>query len=197
MVAKNLLALAIAAVRAQATLGEISAALEAAWGRHRAETVVRPGIYGAHLDSAALETVRSRVAAFAQNAGRCPRILIAKLGQDGHDRGQNVVASAFLDFGFDVIAGALFAAPEEVALQAAENNVDVVGISSLAAGHLTMLPALKTALARLDRAGVLLVAGRHHTAAGLRQLDWPNPGSRRFSRRRFSTAGRADAVGYA
>ena len=155
----NLLALAIDAVRAHATVGEISAALEAAWGRHRAETGVRPDIYGAHLDAKAFETVRSRVAAFAQNAGRRPRILIAKLGQDGHDRGQNVVASAFLDFGFDVIAGPLFATPDAIAQQAAAANVDIVGVSSLAAGHLTMLPALKTALAQLDRAGILLVAG--------------------------------------
>jgi methylmalonyl-CoA mutase len=155
----NLLALAVAAVRVHATVGEISAALEVAWGRHRAETGLTPDIYSAHLDTAAFAAVRNRVTAFAQNAGRAPRILIAKLGQDGHDRGQNVVASAFLDFGFEVIAGLLFAAPDAVARQAAEANVDIVGVSSLAAGHLTMLPALKRALARLDRADILLVAG--------------------------------------
>ena len=157
----NLLALSVEAVHAQATLGEISAALEAAWGRHQAEirpdTGVCRGETGAR--DVASKAVDDRVKAFVRNAGRAPRLLVAKIGQDGHDRGQSVILSSFRDFGFDVLAGPLFATPEEVAGQAVAANVDVVGVSSLAAGHLTLVPALASALARRDASGILLMAG--------------------------------------
>ena len=138
----NLLALAIEAARAKATVGEISYALEKVFGRHRAEIKSISGVYKreAGVDSNAITSVQRQVEAFLDNDGRRPRILVAKVGQDGHDRGQKVIASAFADLGFDVDIGPLFATPEEAARQAVENDVHVVGISSLAAGHLTLVP---------------------------------------------------------
>ncbi len=148
----NLLALAVEAARAKATVGEISEALERAWGRHRAEIRAISGVYKREMGgmSAAVERVRGLVEAFEESDGRRPRILVAKMGQDGHDRGQKVIASAFADLGFDVDIGPLFATPEEAARQAVENDVHIVGVSSLAAGHLTLVPELKRAL---DEAG--------------------------------------------
>lgn len=157
----NLLALAIDAARAKATVGEISDALEAVFGRHRAEIRAISGVYkreaGAMTDKVA--QVQRLTEAFEHNEGRRPRILVAKVGQDGHDRGQKVIASAFADLGFDVDIGPLFATPEEAARQAVENDVHVVGISSLAAGHLTLVPALKSALEAEGRGDIMVVVG--------------------------------------
>ncbi len=157
----NLLALAIDAARAKATVGEISDALEAVFGRHRAEIRAISGVYkreaGAMTDKVA--QVQRLTEAFEHNEGRRPRILVAKVGQDGHDRGQKVIASAFADLGFDVDIGPLFATPEEAARQAVENDVHVVGISSLAAGHLTLVPALKAALEAEGRGDIMVVVG--------------------------------------
>jgi methylmalonyl-CoA mutase len=156
----NLLALAIEAVRAQATVGEISFALEKVLGRHRAEIKTISGVYRREVGMTdALERVKKRVAAFEDNEGRRPRILVAKIGQDGHDRGQKVIATAFADLGFDVDIGPLFATPEEAARQAVENDVHVLGISSLAAAHLTLVPQLKAELARQGRGDIMIVVG--------------------------------------
>ncbi|MHC4380943.1 MAG: methylmalonyl-CoA mutase family protein, partial [Planctomycetota bacterium] len=156
----NLLALAVDAARAQATVGEITSALEEVYGRHRATIQTISGVYsGAVTDDAPLADVRSRVEAFQVEQGRRPRILVAKMGQDGHDRGQKVIATAFADLGFDVDIGSLFQTPEETARQAVENDVHIVGVSSLAAGHLTLVPALREALAGLGRADILVVVG--------------------------------------
>src|SRR5271155_2439998 len=142
----NLLALAIEAARAKATVGEISLALEQVFGRHRAEIKAISGVYSREVGmSDTVERVQKRVAEFEENEGRRPRILVAKIGQDGHDRGQKVIASAFADLGFDVDIGPLFATPVEAARQAVENDVHIVGVSSLAAGHLTLVPELKAA----------------------------------------------------
>jgi methylmalonyl-CoA mutase len=157
----NLLELAVAAARARASVGEISLALEKVWGRHRAEIRAIAGVYAGEVgeSSTALATVRARTKAFLDREGRRPRILVAKMGQDGHDRGQKVIATAFADLGFDVDIGPLFQTPEETALAAVENDVHVVGASSLAAGHLTLIPALRAALAKLGRPDILIVAG--------------------------------------
>jgi methylmalonyl-CoA mutase len=156
----NLLALAIDAARVRATVGEISAALERVWGRHQAETRLVAGVYGEQVrDREPLDLVRARTAAFASAEGRRPRILVAKMGQDGHDRGAKVIATGFADMGFDVDVGPLFQTPEETARQAVENDVHVVGVSSLAAGHLTLVPALVTALSDLGRPDILIVVG--------------------------------------
>ncbi len=157
----NLLALAVEAARAKATVGEISEALERAWGRHRAEIRAISGVYKREMGgmSAAVERVRGQVEAFEEADGRRPRILVAKMGQDGHDRGQKVIASAFADLGFDVDIGPLFATPEEAARQAVENDVHIVGVSSLAAGHLTLVPELKRALDEAGRPDVMIVVG--------------------------------------
>ncbi len=157
----NLLELSVNAARAKATVGEISEALEKVFGRHRAQTQAISGIYRQEAGQME-EKVRGVIAmceAFEKQDGRRPRILIAKVGQDGHDRGQKVIASAFADLGFDVDIGALFATPAEVARQAIENDVHIVGISSLAAGHLTLVPELKEELARQGRPDILIVAG--------------------------------------
>jgi len=158
---RNLLALAIDAARAKATVGEISLALEQAFGRHRAEIKAISGVYrqevGAMND--AVDRVLKSVAEFEVNEGRRPRILIAKIGQDGHDRGQKVIASAFADLGFDVDIGPLFATPAEAARQAVENDVHIVGVSSLAAAHLTAVPELKAALAKEGRGDIMIVVG--------------------------------------
>ncbi|WP_372425723.1 methylmalonyl-CoA mutase [Salinarimonas chemoclinalis] len=157
----NLLALAVEAGRAKATVGEISAALETVWGRHRAEIRSISGVYKREVGamSPAVERVRELVEAFEEEDGRRPRILVAKMGQDGHDRGQKVIASAFADLGFDVDIGPLFATPEEAARQAIENDVHIVGVSSLAAGHLTLVPELRKALESYDRGDVMIVVG--------------------------------------
>jgi methylmalonyl-CoA mutase len=157
----NLLAAAIDAVRAKATVGEVSSALERAWGRHVPEVRVVQGVYfreaGQMAD--AVEKTRALARAFEAADGRRPRILVAKVGQDGHDRGQKVIASAFADLGFDVDIGPLFSTPEEVARQAIENDVHVVGISSLAGAHMTLMPALKAALEVEGRGDIVVVVG--------------------------------------
>ena len=157
----NLLALSIETARAKASVGEMSLAMEKAFGRHVAEIRSMAGVYRreAGLGVEAIEQVLGMTAAFAENEGRRPRILVAKIGQDGHDRGQKIIASAFADLGFDVDIGPLFATPEEVARQAVENDVHIVGVSSLAAGHLTLVPALKTALKGAGRPDVMIVVG--------------------------------------
>lgn len=157
----NLLALSVDAARAGATVGEMSDALEAAFGRHQATPKNLTGVYSRELgeDSMAVTNIQARVASFVESEGRRPRILVAKMGQDGHDRGQKVIATAFADLGFDVDVGPLFATPEETARQAVENDVHVVGVSSLAAGHLTLVPALRSALAAHDRDDILVVVG--------------------------------------
>ncbi|MBK8481072.1 MAG: methylmalonyl-CoA mutase [Proteobacteria bacterium] len=157
----NLLELAVQAARAKATVGEISAALERVYGRHQAQLHAISGVYSGELgeQDEALTRVRALAAGFATREGRRPRLLVAKLGQDGHDRGQKVIATAFADMGFDVDVGPLFQTPEEAARQAVENDVHVVGVSSLAAGHLTLVPALRGELTRLGRADILIVVG--------------------------------------
>src|SRR5258706_4626291 len=157
----NLLELAVNAARAKATVGEISEALEKVFGRHRAETRAISGVYRQEIGQMD-EKVRRVIAlceAFEKNDGRRPRILVAKVGQDGHDRGQKVIASAFADLGFDVDIGALFATPAEVARQAVENDVHIIGVSSLAAGHLTLVPELKHELTPQRRSDILIVFG--------------------------------------
>lgn len=157
----NLLALAIDAARKKATVGEISLALEKVFGRHRAEIRAISGVYKREAGAMAqsVERVQKAVAQFERDEGRRPRILVAKVGQDGHDRGQKVIASAFADLGFDVDIGPLFATPGEAARQAVENDVHIVGVSSLAAGHLTLVPALKAALAEEGRPDIMIVVG--------------------------------------
>jgi methylmalonyl-CoA mutase len=156
----NLLELAVDAARAKATVGEISAALEKVWGRHRAEIKSITGVFKREVgmnDSVA--RVQKLVSAFEADEGRRPRILVAKIGQDGHDRGQKVIASAFADLGFDVDIGPLFATPAEAARQAIENDVHILGVSSLAAAHLTLVPELKAELARQGRPDIMIVVG--------------------------------------
>src|SRR6201996_4535144 len=156
----NLLALAIDAARAKATVGEISSALEKVFGRHRAEIKAISGVYKREVGMTdAVERVQKLVAQFEEDEGRRPRILDAKIGQDGHDRGQKVIATAFADLGFDVDIGALFATPGEAARQAVENDVHVLGVSSLAAGHLTLVPELKAALTKEGRDDIMIVVG--------------------------------------
>lgn len=156
----NLLALAVDAARARATLGEISGALEGAWGRHRAVIRSIGGVYSAEFgDEQEIRHVRQMAHDFELREGRRPRIMVAKMGQDGHDRGAKVIATAFADLGFDVDIGPLFQTPEEVARQAMENDVHVVGISSLAAGHKTLVPQLVDALAKLGRDDIMVVVG--------------------------------------
>ncbi|MFZ0459452.1 MAG: methylmalonyl-CoA mutase, partial [Rhodoplanes sp.] len=157
----NLLALAVDAARAKATVGEISYALEKVFGRHRAEIRAISGVYKreASAMSPAIDRVLKLVAQFEHDEGRRPRILVAKVGQDGHDRGQKVIASAFADLGFDVDIGPLFATPGEAARQAVENDVHIIGVSSLAAGHLTLVPELKAALTAEGRGDIMIVVG--------------------------------------
>ena len=156
----NLLALAIDAARAKATVGEISSALEKVFGRHRAEIKAITGVYKREVGmTGAVERVRTAVEAFETAEGRRPRLLVAKIGQDGHDRGQKVIASAFADLGFDVDIGPLFATPAEAARQAVENDVHILGVSSLAAAHLTLVPELKSELAKQGRDDIMIVVG--------------------------------------
>jgi methylmalonyl-CoA mutase len=156
----NLLALAVDAARAKATVGEISTALEQVFGRHRAEIKAISGIYQREVGmSEAVERVKRLCAEFEEAEGRRPRILVAKIGQDGHDRGQKVIATAFADLGFDVDIGPLFATPAEAARQAVENDVHILGISSLAAAHLTLVPELKAELSAQGRGDIMIVLG--------------------------------------
>jgi methylmalonyl-CoA mutase len=156
----NLLALAVDAARAKATVGEISSALEQVFGRHRAEIKAISGVYRREAGMAdAVERVQRLTQQFEADEGRRPRILVAKVGQDGHDRGQKVIASAFADLGFDVDIGPLFATPAEAARQAIENDVHIIGVSSLAAGHLTLVPELHAELAAQGRPDIMIVVG--------------------------------------
>jgi methylmalonyl-CoA mutase len=157
----NLLKLAVDAARAKATVGEISLALEKAWGRHKAEIKVISGVYARSFgnDNPVIERVRGMTRAFKENDSRPPKILVAKMGQDGHDRGQKVIASAFADLGFDVEIGHLFATPEEAAADAVKADVHVIGVSSLAAGHLTLVPELRDALKQQGRPDIMVVVG--------------------------------------
>jgi methylmalonyl-CoA mutase len=157
----NLLAAAVEAARARATVGEISDALEEVFGRHRATIQAITGVYSQEVGDSMEDVTKARAMTdeFADRDGRRPRILVAKVGQDGHDRGQKVIATAFADLGFDVDIGPMFMTPEETARQAVENDVHVVGVSSLAAGHLTLVPQLKQELEKLGRGDILIVVG--------------------------------------
>ena len=157
----NLLAAAVEAARARATVGEISDALEEVFGRHRATIQAITGVYSQEVGDSMEDVTKARAMTdeFAERDGRRPRILVAKVGQDGHDRGQKVIATAFADLGFDVDIGPMFMTPEETARQAVENDVHVVGVSSLAAGHLTLVPQLKQELEKLGRGDILIVVG--------------------------------------
>jgi methylmalonyl-CoA mutase len=163
---ENLLALSVEAAKARATVGEISKALEDVFGRHvpkenivrgaySKEATTKAGDKGKNEFEAALDVVKN----FAKKEGRNPRILVAKMGQDGHDRGAKVIASGFADLGYDVDVGGLFQTPEEVARQAIDNDVHVVGASSLAAGHKTLIPALKQALKKQGGDHIVLICG--------------------------------------
>jgi methylmalonyl-CoA mutase len=156
----NLLELAVAAARARATVGEISDALEKIYGRHRAVTQSISGVYGSAFEGDEnFMAIQQEVEAFSKSEGRRPRMLVVKLGQDGHDRGAKVIATAFADIGFDVDIGPLFQTPEEAARHAVENDVHVVGVSSQAAGHKTLVPQLITALRALGASDVIVVCG--------------------------------------
>ncbi|RAZ92934.1 methylmalonyl-CoA mutase [Mesorhizobium hawassense] len=157
---ENLLEFAIRAARANATVGEISLALEKVFGRHTAAVQTISGVYRDALgDNPALDRLQEKIEAFEKRSGDKPRILVAKMGQDGHDRGQKVIASAFADLGFDVTVGPMFQTPDEIARLAVQHDVDIIGASSLAAGHLTLIPELKEALKKLGHANMLIVAG--------------------------------------
>ncbi|WP_394277643.1 methylmalonyl-CoA mutase [Luteococcus sp.] len=157
---RNLLKVSIDAMRAQASLGELSDALEKVFGRYTAQIRTISGVYSKESEgSSQMDEARKAVEAFEEDEGRRPRIMIAKMGQDGHDRGQKVIATAFADLGFDVDVGPLFQTPEEAAAQANEADVHVVGVSSLAAGHLTLVPALRAELDKLGRSDILIVVG--------------------------------------
>jgi methylmalonyl-CoA mutase len=156
----NLLALSIDAMRARCTVGEVSDALETVFGRHRADIQKVTGVYAAAYDSAeGWDRLKAEIAAFGQQQGRRPRVMIAKLGQDGHDRGAKVVATAFADLGFDVDIGPLFQTPEECARQAIENDVHAVGVSTLAAGHKTLVPVIIEELRRQGGEGIIVFVG--------------------------------------
>ncbi|NUS20977.1 MAG: methylmalonyl-CoA mutase [Mesorhizobium sp.] len=157
---ENLLEFAIRAARANATVGEISLALEKVFGRHTAAVQTISGVYRDALgDNPALDPLQEKIKAFEKKSGCKPRILVAKMGQDGHDRGQKVIASAFADLGFDVTVGPMFQTPDEIAKLAVQHDVDIIGASSLAAGHLTLIPELKEALKKLGHGDMLIVAG--------------------------------------
>ncbi len=156
----NLLALSIEAIRLRATVGEVSDALEKVFGRHRADTQKVTGVYAAAYDSAeGWEKLQQEISAFAEAQGRRPRVMIAKLGQDGHDRGAKVVATAYADLGFDVDMGPLFQTPEECARQAIENDVHAVGVSTLAAGHKTLVPAIIAELKKQGADDIIVFVG--------------------------------------
>jgi methylmalonyl-CoA mutase len=156
----NLLALSIEAIRCRATVGEVSDALEKVYGRHRADTQKVTGVYAAAYDSAeGWDKLKDEIAQFAQDHGRRPRVMVAKLGQDGHDRGAKVVATAYADLGFDVDMGPLFQTPEECARQAIENDVHAVGVSTLAAGHKTLVPAIIQELKKQGADDIIVFVG--------------------------------------
>ena len=157
----NLLAGCVDAARAMATVGEMSDAMEKVFGRHQAEIKAITGVYREEIETMqkSLARVQELVETFETNEGRRPRILVAKVGQDGHDRGQKVIASAFADLGFDVDIGALFQTPDEAARQATENDVHIIGVSSLAASHLTLVPELREALEKQGRGDIMIVVG--------------------------------------
>jgi methylmalonyl-CoA mutase len=156
----NLLALAIEAARARATVGEISSALEQVWGRYHAEIRSISGVYGAQFsDDAEWRALQDEIQQFAVEHGRRPRLLVAKVGQDGHDRGAKVIATAFADLGFDVDVGTLFQTPEEVARQAVENDVHVVGLSTQSGGHKTLVPEVVKELQKLGASDIVVTAG--------------------------------------
>ncbi|MDX8524554.1 methylmalonyl-CoA mutase [Mesorhizobium sp. MSK_1335] len=157
---ENLLEFAIRAARANATVGEISLALEKVFGRHTATVQIISGVYRDALgDNPIADRLKEKIEAFEKKSGGKPRILVAKMGQDGHDRGQKVIASAFADLGFDVTVGPMFQTPDEIAKLAVQHDVDIIGASSLAAGHLTLIPELKDALKKLGHGDMLIVAG--------------------------------------
>ncbi|RUW02218.1 MULTISPECIES: methylmalonyl-CoA mutase [unclassified Mesorhizobium] len=157
---ENLLEFAIRAARANATVGEISLALEKVFGRHAATVQTISGVYRDALgDNPAVDRLKDKLETFEKKSGAKPRILVAKMGQDGHDRGQKVIASAFADLGFEVTVGPMFQTPEEIAKLAVQHDVDIIGASSLAAGHLTLIPELKEALRKLGHGDMLIVAG--------------------------------------
>jgi methylmalonyl-CoA mutase len=157
---ENLLALAVNAARQRATLGEISDALEVVYGRYRAQNQTVSGVFSKEMThDISFEKARKISDSFAEKAGRRPRIMIAKIGQDGHDRGARVVATAYADIGFDVDIGPLFQTPEEAAKQAVENDVHILGVSSLTAGHKTLVPQLIRALANYGRSDIMVIIG--------------------------------------
>jgi methylmalonyl-CoA mutase len=156
----NILALAVDAARARATVGEISMAMEKSFGRHRAEVKTLAGVYGAAYEGdAGFAAIQKSVEDFAETEGRRPRMLVVKMGQDGHDRGAKVIATAFADIGFDVDVGPLFQTPEEAAQDAVDNDVHVIGISSQAAGHKTLAPKLVAALKAADAEDIIVICG--------------------------------------
>jgi methylmalonyl-CoA mutase len=156
----NLLDLAIKAIRLRATVGEVSDALEKSFGRHRADTQMVTGVYAQAYEGAeGWEKLKGEINAFAEQQGRRPRVMIAKLGQDGHDRGAKVVSTAFADLGFDVDIGPLFQTPEECARQAIENDVHAIGVSTLAAGHKTLVPAIINALKAQGADDIIVFVG--------------------------------------
>jgi methylmalonyl-CoA mutase len=156
----NLLELAVDAARARATVGEISDALESQWGRHRAQQRSIGGVYGsAYQGDQGFMQIKQRVEQFAENHGRRPRMLVVKMGQDGHDRGAKVIATAFADLGFDVDLGPMFQTPQEVAQQAIENDVHIVGVSSQAAGHKTLVPQLIDNLKAQGAEDIVVICG--------------------------------------
>jgi len=156
----NLLELTVQAIRLRATVGEVSDALEKVFGRHRADTQKVTGVYAAAYDSAeGWEKLKSEIEQFAKEQGRRPRVMVSKLGQDGHDRGAKVVATAFADLGFDVDMGPLFQTPEECARQAIENDVHAVGVSTLAAGHKTLVPAIIEELKKQGADDIVVFVG--------------------------------------
>jgi methylmalonyl-CoA mutase len=168
----NLLELSVEAAKARATVGEISSALEKVYGRYNASVRTISGVYGAVYDTDdSLKPIRDKVEQFAKDEGRRPRILVAKMGQDGHDRGAKVIATAFADMGFDVDVGSLFATPEEVARQAVENDVHIVGVSSHTAGHKTLVPQLVAALKEAGRGDILVVCGGVIPAQDYEELE--------------------------
>jgi methylmalonyl-CoA mutase len=155
-----LLELAVEATRARASLGEISNAMEKVFGRHQAEIKSISGVYSSEFSKEEeIANVRQMTDEFAQREGRRPRLMVAKMGQDGHDRGAKVIATAFADLGFDVDIGPLFQTPAEAARQAVENDVHVLGMSSLAGGHKTLLPQVREELRKLGREDILVVVG--------------------------------------
>jgi methylmalonyl-CoA mutase len=156
----NLLDLAVKAARVRASLGEISQAMEQVFGRHKATIRAISGVYSGEVsDDENFKKALEMADQFAELEGRRPRILVAKMGQDGHDRGAKVIATSFADLGFDVDIGSLFQTPDEVARQAIENDVHIVGVSSLAAGHKTLVPALINELKKYDREDIMVIAG--------------------------------------